>query len=217
MADNTPRPTIRAIETRYAGHRFRSRLEARWAVFLDTLDLDWQYEPEGFNLEDGTRYLPDFHVDGVGWLEIKPRFDSAALDAISEVGEAHGETGYLIAMPAIPDPAWVRSSGIYGCNGWESLARDAPGIYVSCDSAYHWCECPYCHAIGIQYNARSGRNNHTESCRARRGDEKNYNANSEALIYAYSRARTARFEHGEAPRITAPRIHPPRLDPPRAC
>lgn len=30
-------PTIRAIETRYAGCRFRSRLEARWAVFFDHL------------------------------------------------------------------------------------------------------------------------------------------------------------------------------------
>jgi hypothetical protein len=27
--------TIQAIETVYRGHRFRSRLEARWAVFFD--------------------------------------------------------------------------------------------------------------------------------------------------------------------------------------
>ena len=33
----TPSRTAKAIETRYAGHRFRSRLEARWAVFFDAL------------------------------------------------------------------------------------------------------------------------------------------------------------------------------------
>ena len=43
--------TIKAIETRYAGYRFRSRLEARWAVFFDTLGLKWQYEPEGYELD----------------------------------------------------------------------------------------------------------------------------------------------------------------------
>ena len=51
---------MKAIETRYKGYRFRSRLEARWAVFFDALELDWEYEPEGFELDVGTRYLPDF-------------------------------------------------------------------------------------------------------------------------------------------------------------
>lgn len=30
---------MKAIETRYKGYRFRSRLEARWAVFFDALGL----------------------------------------------------------------------------------------------------------------------------------------------------------------------------------
>lgn len=51
---------IKAIETVYKGYRFRSRLEARWAVFFDALGLEWEYEKEGYELPDGTRYLPDF-------------------------------------------------------------------------------------------------------------------------------------------------------------
>ena len=51
--------TIRAIETIYAGCRFRSRLEARWAVFFDELDIEWKYEAQGYE-KDGERYLPDF-------------------------------------------------------------------------------------------------------------------------------------------------------------
>ncbi len=53
--------TIKAIETRAYGCRFRSRLEARWAVFFDTLGLRWEYEPEGFDI-GGEAYLPDFRV-----------------------------------------------------------------------------------------------------------------------------------------------------------
>lgn len=53
---------IKAIETEYNGYRFRSRLEARWAVFFDQAGITYEYEPEGFELEDGTRYLPDFYL-----------------------------------------------------------------------------------------------------------------------------------------------------------
>jgi len=60
---------IKAIETTYKGYRFRSRLEARWAVFFDTLGIPWKYEDQGYEREidtvDGTktaRYLPDFYL-----------------------------------------------------------------------------------------------------------------------------------------------------------
>lgn len=64
---------IRAIETCYKGYRFRSRLEARWAVFFDALNLDWRYESEGFHLGNGMKYLPDFWIQNIdSWIEIKP-------------------------------------------------------------------------------------------------------------------------------------------------
>jgi len=63
---------IKAIETHYKGYRFRSRLEARWAVFFDALGIEWQYEPEGYNI-DGAYYLPDFYLTDYKLLvEIKP-------------------------------------------------------------------------------------------------------------------------------------------------
>lgn len=69
-------PHIPAIETRAYGCKFRSRLEARWAVFMTTAGFNWEYEPEGAQLAAG-RYLCDFRVwvpDGPGavWLEVKP-------------------------------------------------------------------------------------------------------------------------------------------------
>lgn len=65
---------IKAIETEYGGYRFRSRLEARWAVFFDTVGLRWHYEPQGYTVPTPAgpiRYLPDFWL-GVGmWAEVK--------------------------------------------------------------------------------------------------------------------------------------------------
>ena len=37
---------IKTIETEYDGHRFRSRLEARWAVFFNAVGLTYEYEIE---------------------------------------------------------------------------------------------------------------------------------------------------------------------------
>lgn len=78
---------MQAIQTQYKGYAFRSRLEARWAFFFDRIGLKYEYEPEGFVLDDGTYYLPDFKVyratepevwDDIQvtashyWCEIKP-------------------------------------------------------------------------------------------------------------------------------------------------
>lgn len=73
---------MKPIETEYAGYRFRSRLEARWAVFFDTADIEFRYEPEGFVLPWSLtpawsktktfRYLPDFYLPGLQmWAEVK--------------------------------------------------------------------------------------------------------------------------------------------------
>ena len=53
---------IKPIETIYNGYRFRSRLEARWAVLFDEALIDYEYEHQGYRLSDGTLYLPDFII-----------------------------------------------------------------------------------------------------------------------------------------------------------
>lgn len=62
-----------AIETVYKGCRFRSRTEARWAVFFDTLGIRWEYESQGYNLGvKRVKYLPDFYMpDWDKFVEIK--------------------------------------------------------------------------------------------------------------------------------------------------
>lgn len=68
MADTA----IKAIETVYNGYRFRSRLEARWAVFFDALGIKYEYEKEGYDLGEFGWYLPDFYLaEEKTWVEIK--------------------------------------------------------------------------------------------------------------------------------------------------
>lgn len=55
---------IKPIETYYNGYKFRSRLEARWAVLFDALGIEYEYESEGFEFPNGKRYLPDFVLHG---------------------------------------------------------------------------------------------------------------------------------------------------------
>lgn len=62
---------IQTIQTQYKGYRFRSRLEARWAVFFDAIGIPWDYEVEGFTNGE-ISYLPDFVIWGNGYIEIKP-------------------------------------------------------------------------------------------------------------------------------------------------
>lgn len=62
--------TMKSIPTVYAGVKFRSRLEARWAAFFDLRGIEWDYEPIDF---DG--WAPDFRLKLAGhdlFAEVKP-------------------------------------------------------------------------------------------------------------------------------------------------
>lgn len=102
---------FKSIETVYKGYRFRSRLEARWAMFFDSLDLPYSYEPEGFDL-DGTWYLPDFLIANELWAEIKPNLSGDGDAAKAERFVL--ETGKPLAMcwgdPWYPD--WDCGRGV---------------------------------------------------------------------------------------------------------
>lgn len=97
---------MKPIETSYKGYRFRSRLEARWAVFFDHLRVPWTYELQGFELPSG-RYLPDFQIalDQFRlpvWLEVKPtRPRLHELAVAMELSDATGCT-VLMAAGSIP-------------------------------------------------------------------------------------------------------------------
>lgn len=95
---------IKPIETVYNGYRFRSRLEARWAVFFDAMGIKYEYEPDGFEFGDGTKYLPDFllHVlcqnHKAVYAEVKGSMSESDLHKIKLFGEHHP----IIVLGSLP-------------------------------------------------------------------------------------------------------------------
>lgn len=104
---------IQAIETRYDGCHFRSRLEARWAVFFNELEIPWEYEAQGYEV-DGRKYLPDFWLPDQGvWYEVKGEMpEETTVDFYVRFAEETGRP-FIVAMGQINrvifgvcDPIW---------------------------------------------------------------------------------------------------------------
>jgi hypothetical protein len=139
--------TIKAIDTTYRGYRFRSRAEARWAIFLDHAGIKWEYEPQGYVL-DGEPYLPDFLLypgtPGQTWLEIKAKFpDAAEIRKAQALARETGIRTYLYfgpceqSGPGITDAVtdWDKYF-----EGWvpETFWSNEHGWLVHAGSAYVW-------------------------------------------------------------------------------
>ena len=80
---------MKAIETIYKGYRFRSRLEARWAVGFDAMRIAWTYESEGYEKQFSNgrmeRYLPDFYLpETKTWVEVKGEMTPAEALRLAE-------------------------------------------------------------------------------------------------------------------------------------
>ena len=102
---------IKPIETLYLGNRFRSRLEARWAVAMNDVGMKYEYEKEGFRLICGP-YLPDFwlpyhsdmndtiHKNAGHWLEVKGKEPSQhELTALLHLSLETNHSGILVWGP----------------------------------------------------------------------------------------------------------------------
>ena len=185
---------IKAIETRALGYRFRSRLEARYAVFLRDLGISWQYEPEGFALDAGF-YLPDFflpNVNGGTWLEIKPQgfgdlWDERHLEFAQRVADLNQH--FFIAY-GIPSEDFLNGHSEY----------EEEGILSGLGDLHMWCVCACGATVGIEFDGRGDRIQCSRSnCWKSSHGDKGYSHNHERIALAALSARIARFEHGEAP------------------
>lgn len=207
---------IKAIETIYNNYHFRSRLEARWAVFFDALGIEYRYETEGFDLA-GIWYLPDFYLPHLkAWIEIKPELPTKE-DREKAIRLCLG-TQELVAIFA--GDVWFNVDGFgfqvlqRNCLTYvgqliqdnqvtmHSLSKDEIIICkdrqiagIDFDRNYTWSkamwvECDECNYININTLGNRG-------CRCEKA--KNLSNTTDNLSVAYITARQARFEHGEKP------------------
>lgn len=107
-----PQRRIQAVETRYKGYRFRSRLEARDACFFDALGIAWEYEKE---YSPAGNYLPDFFLPEYPlWVEVKPEaFTLSESEKCSDLCRTTGQPVLqLVGLPAEgPCEVWTLRFG----------------------------------------------------------------------------------------------------------
>ena len=175
---------IKAIETYYKGYRFRSRLEARWAVFFDAAGIKWEYEPEGFVMSDGTKYLPDFYLpESKTFFECKgimSDFDQHKVDMFVK------ESRYAVAIGY--QNMTFRASDFWGDECFTLTTKDNSAL-IRCT------ECRKVQFMGLSGSwqcrccgAYDGNSYVDWICN---GDEENVD------FYPLVKAKQARFEHGE--------------------
>ena len=198
---------IKPIETIYNGYRFRSRLEARWAVFFDAIGINYEYEPDGVLVENGEYYLPDFYLPQFHcYFEVKraPQVINRGSLPYDEFSEAIKKTRYgsftdsWAGIIAFGDPydhyMWIfcqdisdSSAGSYDSPCVFGIANNKP-ILVSWDD---WRTRDYVtsfemmNQIPMLPGPSDGSNPYL----------------TKELIKAELKARQARFEYGETPEI----------------
>lgn len=194
---------IKAIETHYEGCRFRSRLEARWAVFFNALGLTWSYEPQGFELGAGS-YLPDFHIaTWSAYIEIKPTLDAAEPDYPKYRELAASQGCAVLLLVGEPGP------GVHEVVAFDPLPHHSSSGGEQAGLAFGRCNA--CESIQLAESASSlGCLGWSVDSRWPEACEAGCDGGSSAPVVlapgggdfprlraAFDAARGARFEHGE--------------------
>lgn len=177
--------TIKPIETIYNGYKFRSRLEARWAVFFDAAGIRYEYEPQGFNLGDGICYLPDFYLpDDDVWVEIKGKeLDDMEREKIerfctAKCDIANGGSRFRLLEGQIPNELISLDNGVVGIPAFNYISPDE---FLNANKQLN---------LGLSDKPDKGvllLAIWLPSC------------GKQTMIDALTKARQARFEHGETP------------------
>ena len=91
----------KAIATKYRNFEFRSRLEAKYAVFFDLVGWRWSYEPP-----ERAGWIPDFAIgERPTLVEVKPFYRTAEWgDAVQKIIDS-GERENVILLGS--DPCWI--------------------------------------------------------------------------------------------------------------
>ena len=185
-------PQIPALPTEYSETVFRSRLEARWAVFFDAAGIPWVYEKEGFDLGRVGCYLPDFWLpDQNCWVEIKGQEPNVREERVAMA------LALIVGFPVylFVGDFYIRggSCRVPEAHVWQPTSGDRPRQLEFFDQGHIWCECAHCGRMGIQYQGRSARLPCDESCDKDRSSDRLHNWDSERLTEAYRAARSYKF------------------------
>lgn len=152
---------VLGIATEYADTQFRSRLEARYAAFFDTIGWRWTYEPV-----DAEGYIPDFliHGDRPLFVEVGPCITRK--DYELKAVKATRNIEILRQDVLIVGVDWKAEIGTMGAGnlaaGWlgewtppleDDITEDYPG-QLSWGTG-QWAMCRSCGKLGVYHDHMS--------------------------------------------------------------
>ena len=189
---------MKRVDTEYKGYLFRSRLEARWAIFFDACGVDWEYEPEGYDLGEGLCYVPTFLLHGVDgrcggdlFVDVKERMTD--LDAL--------KINLFVDQGMPPEDEYGKSSTAVLVVGRLPEGDCAPDISRDIGHRAYDHEKPgFPYEFNFETLDRDYFAAHPGINKDGRfelfGDDSSYlcDQDDEATVKAYRRARQARFE-----------------------
>jgi hypothetical protein len=195
---------ITAIETVYNGYKFRSRLEARWAVFFDAVGIEYEYEPEGLILSDGTPYLPDFYLPQFhSYFEVKSKHvkgtpaEKEARRKISDGSHCDTWSGIICFGDTYDHDMTIYCQDVSDSSGGSYEGRVVFGYYLGTriPMLFAWDDCR------DRTFLNTFESSHTIPMQTDCGYLYTHNPFvTGEIINAELTARQARFEHGEAPK-----------------
>lgn len=184
---------IKALPSFYRGITFRSRMEARWAVFMDVLGIRYFYEPEGYEI-DGTYYLPDFFLPTIdAFLEVKnplaPEDEWKKCEVLCMTTRKS-----VFVYPCAPFmPSYDNDASDEQPGYVYFPSRDGRGDEdVGTDGAQWFCQCPHCTRTEIHFQGRADRI-HCSCPKSWHGD-RGHNYDTPHLRRAYTASLSYRFE-----------------------
>lgn len=177
----------KAIPQIYNGVKFRSTVEARYAVFLDMLGTPWMYEYQGFDLPS-CKYLPDFWLPKIWkglFIEVKSCMPTEK--ELTKCNELSRQIDSAVALQY--EFHHPENCEEYGLLVWNSLGLDSfpKGL------RYVWTECSHCRYLTLVMSHAFSEDVETdtsESCHCKQGY---LNKNSVTITNAYNKARGFRF------------------------
>lgn len=176
---------LKPIETEYNGYRFRSRLEARWAVFFDAVGIEYEYEKEGYDLGKVGYYLPDFWLPQVEmWAEVKPV--NFTMEETEKLKNLSAKT-YSLALQLVGIPDIKAYNSLIPFNVNPSEVSDYITVY---NSNIAFLEFPFFINLWYHKNGTTLTHGNTPIEFAPKN-----------LIHGVKASKSARFEHGEKPAI----------------
>jgi hypothetical protein len=178
------------IQTVFDGYRFRSRLEARWAVFFNALGVKYEYEKEGFQLKN-VWYLPDFWLPEVNaFVEVKGETPSkeeiAKCSALCLYSE---KSVILVPGDNFAEPEYHE----FYFHEWDVFHDDLRQRMREDPTEYSGDPDANGYVMHYVYNREQAKYEYMSLCRFCNG------YSWDQVLSSHVKARSARFEHGETP------------------